>query len=94
MDVSFLQIILYVLGAVLLVSLIVLVIKLIYSVNRINFILDNIERKMMTVDKAFLAVDKVVDSISFASNRAIDGITSLVSKIFKNKNKKNEREDD
>ncbi len=40
MDVSYLQFLLYVLGAVLLGALIVLVIKLIYSINRVNEILD------------------------------------------------------
>ena len=53
MEVSYLQFLLYVLGAILLGALIVLVIKLVYSVNRINSILDSVERKMKTVDKAF-----------------------------------------
>ncbi len=92
MDVTFLQMLLYILGAMLLVALIVLTIKLIYSINRINVILDSVERKMKTVDQVFSAVDKVVDSISFASDKVVDGITSLVSKVFKRKNK--EREDD
>ncbi len=91
---SFLQIMLYVLGAGLLFALIILVIKLIYSVNRINYLLDNIERKMRTVDKAFTAVDRVVDALSLASDRFVDGLTSIVSKVFKKKKVKKEREDD
>ena len=90
MEITFLQIILYVLGAVLLVTLIVLAIKLVYSVNRINSILDSVERKMRTVDKAFNAIDRVVDSLSIASDRIVDKVASLVGRVFngKRKNKK------
>ena len=94
MEMNFLQMLLYILGAGLLIALIVLVIKLIYSVNRINFMLDNVERKMKTVDKAFNAIDKVVDTISLASDRFVDGATSLINKIFSKKKKDKEREDD
>ena len=91
MDVSFLQILLYVLGAVLMVCLIVLIIKTIYTVNRINFLLDNIERKMKTVDKIFDSIGKISTSFSFASDKIANSIMNFASKLFK-KNKK-ERED-
>ncbi len=90
MDMSFLQIILYVFGSILLACLIVLIIKIIYTVNRINFILDNVERKMTTIDKAFNSVSRVVDTLSFASDKVVNGITSLVTKVIKKK----ESEDD
>ena len=93
MELTFFQIVLYVLGAVLLATLIVLSIKLIYSVNRINIILDNVERKMKTVDQAFNAIDKVVDAFSFASDRIVSGITSLITKVFSSKKNQRERED-
>ena len=94
MEITFLQIILYVLGAVLLVTLIVLAIKLVYSVNRINSILDSVERKMRTVDKAFNAIDRVVDSLSIASDRIVDRVASLVGRVFNGKRKnKKEKED-
>ncbi len=70
---DFLQILLYVLGAVLLVALIVLVIKLVYSVNRINSILDNVETKIKTFDKAFASIDRIVDSFSMVSDRLVEG---------------------
>ena len=88
MDVSYLQFLLYVLGAVLLGALIVLVIKLVYSINRVNSILDNVERKMKTVDKAFGAVDRLVDSFSFATDKIVDGMSVAISKIFSHKKKK------
>ena len=94
MDVSYLQFLLYVLGAVLLGALIVLVIKLVYSVNRVNSILDNVETKMKTVDKAFGAVDRLVDSFSFATDKIVDGMSSAISKIFSHKKKKNRIKDE
>ncbi len=94
MDVSYLQFLLYVLGAVLLGALIVLVIKVVYSLNRINNILDSVESKMKTVDKAFGAVDRFVDSISLVTDRIVDGISNGISKIFSHKKKKNRIKDD
>ena len=89
MDISYLQFLLYVLGAVLLGALIVLVIKLVYSINRVNAILDNVERKMKTFDKAFGTVDRLVDSFSFATDKIVDGVSSAISKVFSHKKKKN-----
>ncbi len=88
MDVSYLQFLLYVLGAVLLGALIVLVIKIVYSVNRINSILDSVENKMKTVDKAFGAVDRLVDSFSAATDKVVDGIASGINKVFTRRKKK------
>lgn len=88
MDISYLQFLLYVLGAVLLGALIVLVVKLIYSVNKINVVLDNLERKIKTVDKAFNAVDRLVDSFSLATDKIVDGVANAISKIFSHKSKK------
>ncbi len=86
---EFLQVVLYVLGAVLLVALIILVIKLIYSVNHVNNILVSIEMKMKTVDKAFASIDRVVDSFSMVSDKIVDKVSSLVGKIFSHKRKPN-----
>lgn len=94
MDVSYLQFLLYVLGAVLIGALIILVIKLIDSVNRVNSILDSVDAKMKTVDKAFGAVDRIVDSLSLAADKVVDGVASGISKVFSNKKKKKDIKDD
>ena len=94
MDVSYLQFLLYVLGAVLLGALIVLVTKLVYSVNRINSILDSVERKMQTMDKAFGAVDRLVDSFTSVTDRVVDGIANGISKVFNHKKKKRNIKDE
>ena len=84
-----LRIVLYVLGAVLLVALIVLTIKLIYSVERINVLLDGVERKMKTVDKIFGAVDNVADAFAALSDKVVDGIAGIINKVFGRKKKRN-----
>ena len=88
MDVSYLQFLLYVLGAVLLGALIILVIKLVYSISRINMILDSLEKKLRTVDKAFGAVDRIVDAFSLATDKVVEGISNSISKVFNHKKKK------
>ena len=93
MDISYMQFLLYVLGAILLGALIVLVVKLVYSVNRINSILDSVESKMKTVDKAFGAVDRLVDSFSSVTDKIVDGIASGISKIFNHKKRKNKKDE-
>ena len=94
MDTSYLQFLLYILGAVLLGALIVLVVKLVYSVNRINSILDSVESKMKTVDKAFGAVDRLVDSFSSVTDKIVDGLANGISKVFNHKKKKNRIKDE
>ena len=64
MEGNFLQIVLYVLGAVLLSALIVLVIKLIYSVNHVNSILE-------------IGTAIAYSTICFASNTCVNKVTSI-----------------
>lgn len=94
MDTSYLQFLLYVLGAVLLGALIVLVIKLVSSINRVNTILDSVQNKMKTVDKAFGAVDRIVDSFSMVTDKVVDGIAGGINKIFSHKKKKTKIDDE
>ena len=84
---EFLQILLYVLGSILLLSLIILTIKLIMSIDRINAILDDVEDKMKTIDEVFSVVDKITDSVSLMSDRIVDGLAGIISKIFTTKKK-------
>ncbi len=87
-----LPIILYVLGAVLLVALIVLTIKLIYTVERVNVLLDGVERKMKTVDKIFGAVDNMADAFAALSDKVVDGIAGIINKVFGGRRKKRNKD--
>jgi len=84
---EFLQILLYVLGSIFLITLIILTIKLIMSIDRVNAILDDVEDKMKTIDEVFSVVDKITDSVSLMSDRIVDGLAGIISKIFTTKKK-------
>lgn len=82
---TFLLMLLYILGAILLVTLIVLVIKLINTVNRVNGMLDEVDKKMAKIDKALRIVDVVTDNMAMLSDKLVDGITNVIRKIFDRK---------
>lgn len=82
---TFLMMILYILGSILLVCLIVFVIKLISTVNRVNGILDDVDNKMAKLDKAFRIVDVVTDNMAMVSDKLVDGISGFIRKIFNKK---------
>lgn len=87
---SFLSIIMYILGAVLLVALIVLVIKLISTVDRLNGIMDEITIKINKFDRAFRIVDVITDNMALISDKLVDGLSNLIRKIFNKKRKEEE----
>ena len=82
---TFLMMILYILGSILLVCLIVFVIKLISTLNRVNGILDDVDNKMAKLDKAFRIVDVVTDNMAMVSDKLVDGISGFIRKIFNKK---------
>ncbi|MGM9881458.1 MAG: hypothetical protein ACI31S_01290 [Bacilli bacterium] len=84
-----LPILLYILGAVLLVALIVLTIKVIITMNKIEKVVDNITVKVKTLDGAFEVVEKVTGKFNLITDRIIDIIASFIEKIFKRKEDKN-----
>lgn len=85
---EFLEILVYVLGSILLLALIILTVKLILSVDRINAILDDVEDKMKTVDEVFSVIDHITDSFSTISDRIVDSLASIVSKLFTTKKRR------
>ncbi len=85
-------IIIYILLAILLVVLIILVIKLLTTVDKTNAVLDDIENKSKSLDGVFGAVDALTDTISLASDRLIDGVASVVSRVINaGKNRKSKK---
>ena len=82
---TFLLMLLYLLGAALIVCLIVLSIKLINTITRVNDILDNVDNKMAKLDKAFNLIDVVTDNMALLSDKLVDGISNLIRKMFNKK---------
>lgn len=83
-----LPIILYFLGAVLLVLIIVLVVNLIETVKKTNILLDDVESKMQSLNGMFNAIDSVSDTISSVNMKMVGVITNIVEKVFKRRKKK------
>ena len=81
-------IILYFLGAVLLVVVIILITKLISTVDKVNILLDDVEEKSQSLNGLFDAIGKVGDTLSAANNRVTGFIAGVASKLFKEKKKR------
>lgn len=89
---TFFLMLLYILGAILLVCLIVLVIRFISTIKRINGILDNVDNKISKLDKAFNIVDVITDNMALISDKLVDGVSSLIRKLFSKKQIRKEDE--
>ena len=81
-------IILYFLGAVLLIVVIILVTRLISTVDKVNILLDDIEDKSQSLNGLFEAINKVGDTLSAANNRVTGFVAGIASKMFKERKKK------
>lgn len=88
--------ILYFLGAVLLVVIIILITKLVSTVDKVNILLDDIEGKSQSLNGLFDAIENVGNTLSSANNKITGFFAGLVKKVIKNKKKKktDEKEED
>lgn len=83
-----LPVILYILGAILLVALIVLTIKLIVTMNKIDKIVDNITVKVGILDELFNVISMFTGKFAIVTDKMVDGLASLIEKLFKRKEDK------
>lgn len=88
--------VLYFLGAVLLVVVILLLLKMMDTFDKINILLDDVESKSQKLNGLFDAIEGVGSTISSVNNRLTSFVTGLVKNIIKSKkkNKKSSKEDD
>ena len=84
-----LTVVLYLLGSILLIVLIILGVKLIVTMNKIEVVVDDITKKVKTLDGFFALVDITTDKLALISDRFIDVTSSVIKKIFKRKEEKN-----
>ena len=91
---TFLTMILYMLGSVLLVVLIVLSLKLINTINRVNSILDEVDKRVEKIDKMFRLADIVTDNMALISDKLVDGISDFIRNIFNKRKRKEESIDE
>jgi len=93
---TFLPILLYILGAVLLGVSIYLIIKLLDTVDKLNVLLDDIEDKAQSLNGVFDAVENVGDTLNSVNFKVAGVLSNVVGKIskFKRKKKREIEEDD
>lgn len=85
-----LQVILYILGSILLIVLIILGIKLIITMNKIENVVDDINVKVNKLNGLFTVIDLTTDKLALLSDKLVDGISSIVRKIFSRKKRKDD----
>lgn len=83
-------VILYTLGAILLIVLIILCLKVIGTLKKVDKVVDDVENKVGKLDGVFSIIDKSTDAVSLVSDKIIDFVSSAVMKIFSRKKKKKE----
>lgn len=88
---TFLLMLLYILGSILLVVLIILGIKLIITINKIDAIVDDINGKVTKLNGLFQIIDNMTDKLALVSDKVVDGLSFLIRKVF-TRNKENGKE--
>ena len=78
-----LPVVLYILGAILLVALIVLTVKLTITVHKIDKIVDNITDKVTALDGVFSIVSAVSNKFTSITDKVVNIIYTLIEKITK-----------
>ena len=92
--VTFLSIILSLLGSILLIVLIILVVKMINTVTRVNNLLDEFDKKVEKFDHIFRFADIITDNMALVSDKIVDGISDFIRNIFNRKKRKEEIENE
>lgn len=81
-------IILYILGALLLVTLIVLCFKVMQTLKKVNAVIDDVSMKSSKLDNMFNLIDSTTDAISNVSSTIVDFIVGAITGFFSRKDKR------
>lgn len=79
---DFLPIIIYILLIILLSVSIYLLVRAIRITNRVELLLDDLEEKVNSLNGFFKIIDFTTDRISIISEKIIEGVITLVKKLF------------
>ena len=90
---SFLPIIIYILLIILLVIGIILGIKSISTIKKVEKVVDDVNEKVESLNGLFQIIDFTTDKIVSLTDKVIDGVSSLASKIFFKKKVKRKKVD-
>jgi len=84
-------IILYTLTSILVLILIVLSIKIIYTIDKINAIVDDVNKKVKSLNGFFNVIDMITDKVALLSDRTVDFISNLFTKVLSSRKKNNNK---
>ncbi len=85
---EFFAVIFYVLGAILLVTLIILVLRLMNTLDKVDHVIDDVSDKSRKLDGVFSLVDKTADAINTMSDTVTQFIVSGIHNLLNRKKKK------
>ena len=91
---TFLPVVIYFLLIALLVIGIILGIKLIKTMDKVDKIVDDVNDKIESLDSMFNIIDFASEKIATISDKVIDVVGSLISKLWFKKSKKSIEEEE
>lgn len=90
---TFLPIIIYFLLIILLIIGIILGIRSIQTINKLDKVVDDVNDKVQSLNGIFNIIDFTTDKIVSITDKVVEGVSGLIGKIFKRKNKKIKEEE-
>lgn len=87
---KFLPIIIYILLIIILVIGIILGMKSITTLSKVEKVVDDVDEKVKSLNGMFSIVDFTADKLALISNKAVESVFTLVSRLIKRKKKGNE----
>ncbi len=91
---SFLPVIIYILLIILLIVGIILGIKSIITVNKVEKVVDDVSEKVESLNGLFQIVDFTTDKIVTMTDKIVDTVGAIASKIFFRKKVKKVKEEE
>ena len=94
---EFLPLVIYLLLIIILVIGIILGVKTIITLDKIEKVVDDVKEKVATLNGFFHIIDYTTDKIALATDKVVDAVAGVFSKVLfskKKKNKKIEKEDE
>jgi len=89
----FFSITLYVLGSILLITLIIFVIKLMSTLKKVDEAIEDYNEKSRKLNGLFEIIDTTTDTISALSDKLLGVVVKGVSNLFKRKKKEDESDE-
>lgn len=91
---SFLPIIIYILLIIILIIGIILGIKSIITIKKVEKVVDDVNEKVESLNGLFHIVDFTTDKIVMLTDKVVDGLSGVASKLFFRKKTKDRKEEE